>query len=124
MAIRDKVYEFIKNEYNVMPEILWPDYPKDVVFRNKSNKKWFAIMMNVSKSKLGLKGEQKVDIINTKCDPLAVYMFIQDKGILPAYHMNKNHWVSILLDESCDLNKVFFMIEQSYNLIQKQKDKK
>ena len=124
MLFRDKVCEFIKNEYNTVPEILWPEYPKDVVFRNQSNKKWFAIMMSVSKSKLGLKGEQKVDIINTKCDPLAINMFVQDKGIFPAYHMNKNHWVSILLDGSCDLNKVFFMIQQSYTLIQKQKDKK
>ena len=69
-------------------------------------------------------GSDTLDIINVKCDSLATKMFTEQKGILPAYHMNKQNWVSILLNGECNKNTVFFMIEQSFLLIQKQKDKK
>ena len=124
MTQRNDICEFIKNTYNVLPEVLWAKYPDYFVFRNTQNKKWFAIIMNVSKDKLGFDSKECVDIINVKCDPIAVNMFIQQKGILPAYHMNKQNWISVLLDGSCDKNSVFFMIEQSYQILQKQKDKK
>ena len=124
MTLKNDVCDFIKNQYNVMPEVLWAKYPDYLVFRNKQNKKWFAIIMNISKNKLGLNGNDFVDIINVKCDTIATKMFAEQKGIFPAYHMNKQNWVSILLNGECDKNTVFFMIEQSFLIIQKQKDKK
>lgn len=124
MTLKNDVCNFIKNQYNVTPEVLWVKYPNYLVFRNKQNKKWFAIIMNVTKNKLGLNGNEFVDILNVKCDNIATKMFTEQEGIMPAYHMNKQNWVSILLNGKCNKNTVFFMIEQSYLMIQKQKDKK
>ena len=36
--------------------------------------------------------------------------------IIPAYHMNKEHWNTIIVDEKVDENLVKELIEQSYQL--------
>ena len=70
--------------------------------------------MNVERKKLNIGGDEKVDIINVKCNNSISFM-LKD-GVLPAYHMNKKNWISILLDKSCDLNFIFKLINESYNL--------
>ena len=38
------------------------------------------------------------------------------RNIIPAYHMNKEHWNTIIVDEKVDNNLVKELIEQSYQL--------
>ncbi len=41
------------------------------------------------------------------------------KGFLPAYHMNKEHWITILLDGSVEREKIKQLIDLSYELTEK-----
>mgnify|MGYP002421783608 CR=1 FL=1 len=41
---------------------------------------------------------------------------LEEKGFYPAYHMNKEHWNTIIVDEKVDENLVKELIEQSYQL--------
>ena len=41
-------------------------------------------------------------------------MLIQQEGILPAYHMNKQHWITVLLDGTVPQDKVFDLIDMSF----------
>ena len=41
-------------------------------------------------------------------------MIIQEEGIMPAYHMNKMHWISVLLDGTVPENMVFDLIDRSF----------
>lgn len=41
-------------------------------------------------------------------------MLIQEDGIMPAYHMNKLHWISVLLDGSVPEEKVRELIDMSF----------
>lgn len=84
------------------------------VFRHKGNRKWFAIMMNVSQTKLGKDGGE-VDIVNIKIDPLIKDAILKKKGVYIAYHMNKEHWLTINLEEISD-NDLFFLIDLSFDL--------
>ena len=43
----------------------------------------------------------------------------KEKGILPAYHMNKEHWITVLLDGSVEKQKIYDLIEISYDLTRK-----
>ena len=56
-----------------------------------------------------------VDIINLKCDMMAGALRMQP-GILPAYHMHRDSWVSILLDGTVPAEDILPLIDLSYQL--------
>lgn len=114
---REDVIQHIQDIYGVGPEYLWADTPDSAVFRHPGSKKWFAIIMDVSPDRLGLSGDAAVDVMNVKCGTLLVGSLLQEEGFLPAYHMNKEHWVSILLDGSVPNEKIFPLLEMSYDSV-------
>lgn len=117
--------KYISELYSVDAEFPWTQYPDYMVFRHSNNKKWFAVIMNVPKEKLGLSGTEMLDILNVKCDPIAVGSFRLEPGIYPAYHMNKNSWISVALDGSADDQKIKMLLDMSFELTAtKQKAKK
>ena len=79
--------------------------------------KWYAIIMAVEKKILGLEEDGNIDILDVKCDPDLVGMIIQTYGFLPGYHMNKQHWITILLDDSVSEAKTLDFLDMSYDLI-------
>lgn len=123
--LRQDILKWVLDTYGSQPESLWAKYPQDVVLRHESNKKWYAIIMTVKKSALGLDSEQEVDIIDVKCDTLQIDFLAQQQGFFHGYHMNKNHWLTILLDGSVPIETVCGLIEQSYEMtVPKLKKKK
>lgn len=115
---RQAVIEYIQDEFDVAAEYLWMSSPDCAVFRNKRNQKWFAIIMNVNKTKLGLSGEGGVDVINVKCDPILIGSLLCNEGYRPAYHMNKTNWITVLLDGSVNMREVKNLIRFSYEMIE------
>lgn len=80
---------------------------ESVTMKHCKNKKWFALIMNVN-NKLYL---------NVKTDPNYSDILRNTYDyIIPAYHMNKEHWNTIIVDEKVDKTLVKEMIEQSYQL--------
>lgn len=118
---RQEIISFIKEAFDITEEHLQLTFPDYIVFRNKKNKKWFAIIMDIEKSKLGLDGEGKVDIIDLKCDPILVGSLLRNKGYLPAYHMSKKSWITVLLDGSVSDEELKDLICLSYEIIEKKK---
>ena len=122
--LREKIFDYCKEKYGACPEYLWARYPDCAVLRNKDNKKWFAITMDVSKKTLGLSGDEKVGIINVKSDEIEREFLLRQKGILPAYHMNKMSWITVLLDGSVPLKQIKALIDESVRLTTEKKVKK
>ena len=112
----EEIFEYVQKQYGTVPEYLWSKSPDSVVLRHK-NGKWYAVFMKVEKSKLGLEGNALVDIMDVKCDPEMTSMIIQTYGFLPGYHMNKQHWITILLDGSVSEAKTLDFLDMSYDLI-------
>ena len=112
----EEIFEYVQNQYGTIPEYLWSKLPDSAVLRHK-NGKWYAVIMTVEKSKLGLEGNDLVDIMDVKCDPEMTSMIIQTYGLLPGYHMNKKHWITILLDGSVSEAKTLDFLDMSYDLI-------
>ncbi|RAS80751.1 MmcQ/YjbR family DNA-binding protein [Priestia endophytica] len=55
--------------------------------------------------------------INVKCEPGIIDYWRQiHESIVPAYHLNKEHWNSIILDGTVPEKEIYEMIETSYNL--------
>ena len=113
---REEIFEYVKKQYGTVPEYLWKESPESAVLRH-SNGKWYAVIMQVEKSSLGLEGDTKVDIIDVKCDPDMVGLLTQTYGFLPGYHMNKKYWITMLLDGTVSEAKILDFLDMSYDLI-------
>ena len=112
-----RIAEYIQKEYKAKPEFLWKRYPNYAVFRNKDNAKWFAIIMNVEGSKFNReKGE--TEIIDVKTDRNTIASLVGGDGYYEAYHMNKDNWISIVLDETVPDEIICAMIDYSYNQLE------
>lgn len=117
-----EVTAHIKDYYGIEPDFLWENSPSNAAFRHRGHKKWFAaLLMDLPCEKLGLSGRGAVDIINLKCDPRLIGTLLDGTRYFPAYHMNKEHWVSLLLDGSIPMDEISFLIETSYQLTDKKK---
>ena len=96
---RTELEDYIRTQYGVHADHPWPEDPESAVFRHGGNRKWFALVMNVKRSSVGLPGEDRIDAVNLKCPPLMIGSLLSCKGFMPAYHMNKQHWITALLGE-------------------------
>ena len=112
--ILNKVVDYVQTKYQAKIDFPWYKYPDYFVIRNKNNK-WFGIVMKVPYKKFNLNKEDLVDVLNVKIDDHGLYDIVVDnKTIFPGYHMAKHKWISILLDGSVDIKKIFKLIDESY----------
>ena len=113
---RQELIDFIFNEYSVEPD--YPFRMDDVtcVFRHIDNRKWFGIAMVVPYRTIGINRDGNVDILNIKCDPIMMGSLRVKPGFCPAYHMNKDKWITILLDGSAEKEDITALLTMSYSM--------
>ena len=104
-----------------------PDYPFDedfetAVLRHTDNRKWYAIVMKVSRRKFGFENDEVIDVVNLKLPTEMFGSFGATDGVYPAYHMNKLHWISILLPDASD-DIVQFLANVSFEATKSSKKK-
>ena len=95
-----------------------PDYPFDedfetAVLRHIDNRKWYAIVMKVSRRKFGFDSDEVIDVVNLKLPTEMFGSFCAADGVHPAYHMNKLHWISELLPDAPE-DVVQFLVNVSF----------
>ena len=111
---KDELIRYVDERYSTDPEYPWDD--EAFIFRHAGNRKWFAVAMRVPYPRLGMEREGSVDIVDVKCSPLLMGAYRGQPGILPGYHMNKEHWLTILLDGSAEEELIKELLEISFDL--------
>ena len=114
---RERVIERIRDQFGAEPEYLWAKYPNTAAFRHPAGKKWFALVTEAARNRLGLDGDRMAAIINVKCDPIVVGSLLSEAGFCPAYHMNKSSWISMLLDDTLPDGRILQLVELSYDSV-------
>ncbi len=112
-----KIIDYIFNHYSDNLEFLWPKFSNNAIVRRSDNKKWYVLMVNIELNKLSTifkNNDKKVDVLVLRSSH--VKQLIDKKTYFEAYHMNKNNWVSVLLDKSLNLDDVFKLIDESFDL--------
>ena len=106
MKTRHEVIGFCMTHKNVYEDYPFHDF-NWTVMRHKENKKMFAAVY-----------EHLGNIwINVKCDPNFTCMWRNTfESVVPAYHMNKEHWNSNILDGRVPEEDIKVMISDSYDL--------
>lgn len=113
-----KMVDHIKTEYGAEPEFLWPErFPTYSIYRHKNNRKQFALIGCIPSMSLGIEDKKEIEIINLKFDKNQALDFAESNDhIFPAYHMNKNNWITIWLDRTLPNGLIFGLIKKSYLL--------
>lgn len=109
----NRITELINKKYKDVPEFLWENTPRAGAFRNPNNKKWYGLIMNINKSKID-EGDYEVEIINVKIDSKKIPKLLTKKGYYKAYHMNKENWITIILDDTLSDEEIENCIEESH----------
>ena len=95
------------------------------VLRHGAGGKWFGLIMNIPKKRVGIEEDGMVDVLNLKIDPEESYVVREMfEGIIPAYHMNKRHWISVILNDTVPMEFCEILIQKSYDLTRKKIKKK
>ena len=125
---KQELIDYIFDAHSVEPDYPFPRDDVSCVFRHIVSRKWFAISMNIPYRTLGIRKPGNTDILNVKCDPMVIGSLRGKPGFLPAYHMNKDKWITLLLDGSALEEDITALLAMSYTMtapkLKKRKEQK
>ena len=110
---REDFIKYCRDIYGVIPDFPFDEDFETAVFRHFENKKWFALVMKVSRRKFGFDCDSPTDVVNLKLPTEMAGSFGTSDGVYPAYHMNKLHWISVILADAPD-DAVKFLLNLSF----------
>lgn len=113
---RIELDKLINDKYSVSAEYPWMSAPTYAVYRHGNNKKWFAVIMDIPKSKIGIREDGNISVVNLKTEPSLVGALVENDGVHRAYHMNKTHWITVELTEKTSLEQILWLLEMSFDL--------
>ena len=111
---RAEFTQYIWDTYSIEPDYPFSGDDTSAVFRHTSNRKWFALVMNIPARRIGLPSDTHVDIVNMKCSPVLMGSFRGTSGFFPAYHMSKENWITAALDGSAPDEAIKTLLDMSY----------
>ena len=117
------LFEYCLSTYSTAPDYPFDEDFETAVLRHANNRKWYAIVMRVSRRKFGFDSDEVIDVVNLKLPTEMFGSFGASDGVYPAYHMNKLHWVSVLLPDSPD-DIVRFLVTVSFEATKSKSKKK
>jgi len=131
-----KIILYVKEKYKDELEFLWDDYD-GAVFRNKDNKKWYGVIMKVREksfvtstlkrmkadgavsnhpilNKKEYSDDDYIEVLDLHIDKEKSKKIIDYETIFPGYHMNKESWITIILDKNTKLKETYKLLDDSY----------
>jgi predicted DNA-binding protein (MmcQ/YjbR family) len=125
MDEKKEIEELIKRQFKVVGDYPFEDDLEDEIFRHPENGKWFALLIKVSNARFSLEPANGSSYLLTlKGNPLQIPFELDEDHFHPAYHMNKKHWMSILLNETTPKEKTLRLLKTSYALTSPKKKRR
>lgn len=115
-SLRDQILAQARQEYGTEPCFPWAEYPGHCTLK-APNGKWYGLVMQVPYAVLGIGKAGRADVLNVKNLPEKIQALVDGEHFLPAYHMNKKYWLSVLLDSPAVLPQAQVLLRESYALV-------
>lgn len=115
----DKIIGYARENYGDREEYLWEKFPDNAVLRRQDTKKWYAAILTVPYKKFGIDREGSVEVIDMRMEPEELEKTVDGKIYFRGWHMNKKHWISMLLDGSAPYEEIIRRLNESYALATK-----
>ena len=119
---KQEYLEYCLNTYGTSPDYPFDEDFETTVLRHADNRKWYALVMRVSRRKFGFDSDEVIDVVNLKIPTEMFGSFGATDGVYSAYHMNKLHWISVLLPDAPD-DIVQFLVNVSFEATKTPKKK-
>ena len=110
-AQADRIVSQIRNEFNETPEYLFEKFPGWAAVRHAGSGKWYAVLLDTEIQ--DETGSRHVQLIDLHCEAAAVPDDMK-AGILPAFHMNKKTWISVIADDTCSDERIMDLVRMSW----------
>ena len=110
---KQEFLEYCLDTYGTSPDYPFDDFLETAVLRHADSRKWYALVMRVSRRKFGFDSDEVIDVVNLKLPTEMFGSFGAVDGVYPAYHMNKLHWISVLLPDAPN-DIVQFLVNVSF----------
>lgn len=120
---KETFLEYCLSTYSTMPDYPFDEDFQTAVLRHKDTRKWYALVMKVSRRKFGFDSDEVIDVVNLKLPTEMFGSFGAADGVYPAYHMNKLHWISVLLPDAPD-DLVRFLVNVSFEATKNKKQRR
>lgn len=108
--------ELILTRYEAESDHSFEDDRSVTVFKQSDNKKWFAATKNIGCRSVGVVRSGRIDIVNLRLSPRDITSLRTREGFRPAWRMNQNAWITILLDGSVPDEEVLRCLDTSFAL--------
>ena len=121
---QEKLLQIVESYLNIISNEIDEKEYREFIETTPKLKEYDDLMFSISENQISYKLLEEVYKIvnnklylNVKTDPNYSYILRNTYDyIISAYHMNKEHWNTIIVDEKVDNNLVKELIEQSYQL--------
>ncbi len=117
---KQEFFEYCLGTYGTVEDYPFEDDFETAVLRHGASRKWYALVMRISRRKLGFDSDEVIDVVNLKLPVEMFGSFGAADGVFPAYHMNKLHWISLVLSDASD-DLVKFLVNASYEATKEKK---
>lgn len=114
-----RIITHVRSQYGDELEFLWKRFSDNAIWRRQDNRKWYGVLVLISRRKLGIESDEVADVLDLRVSPDERNAIVDGKRVFPGYHMNKNRWLSVCLDESVPDETLFDWIEKSHALARK-----
>lgn len=113
-----EIINYIKEKYDDELEFLWEKFDNNAIWRNKINQKWYGLLLTVTYDKLDASSNSNevIEIIDLRYPKGENLNIVDNEKFFLGYHMNKNSWITIILDGRVETEKIKRLIDDSYNL--------
>ena len=115
----DELVEFVKNEYGDDAEHLWEKFPEYAIWRRKDTKKWYLLIGKVEGRKIGYDTDEQLWIIDLRMKKEDKQRILYKEGFCPGWHMNKNSWYTVVLNDVVPIDQIKLCVKTSYDLAKK-----
>ena len=111
-----RILEIARRRFGTVPDAPFDDGGESLALR-AGNGKWYALLMTIDGARLDGGKRGPVRVMNLKVDPAKRESYLDGGHFFPAYHMNKTHWMSVLLDDGLDWDKAEAVLAESFRLV-------
>lgn len=119
--VKAVLLDYVHRRYGTVEEAPWDYLEEYHTLKTAKRRKWYGIFMLIPYTFLGVKKDGKINVLNLKMNPGDIPALIDYVHFFPAYHMNKKYWISILLDREADIEQIKKLLDDSYEIVERQK---
>lgn len=119
-----EIEAYILSSFEVATDHSFEGDPTVTIFRRLDNNQRFAATKNVGSRSVNVERAGRIDILNLCVSPRLVATLREREGFRPAWRMNRNKWVTILLDGTVPDDEIRTYIEEAYKNVGKKGGKR